>query len=243
MTLLGVPLDAVTPDQAVLKILRLLEGNRQHQVCTPNNEMIVESACNPTFRRILKDSSFNIPDSTGLLWMARVTHQRLPVRVTGTDTLERLCRILTADHPVFLLGARPGVAEKAALILKGRNPRLKIVGTFAGSPRERDAQDIIARVNASNATLLFVAYGSPAQEVWINRYLPSFTSVRVAMGVGGALDFVAGVQKRAPGFLQSIGLEWLWRLVHEPKRWRRIWNAVVVFPSLVMRFGREAPVG
>ncbi|MFA6039826.1 MAG: WecB/TagA/CpsF family glycosyltransferase [Candidatus Peribacteraceae bacterium] len=241
VTLLGVPIDAITMDRAVGKILAFLESQRQHHVATPNAEMLVEAAKNGTFRQILQRTSLNLPDGTGLLWMARMTRQVLPSRVTGVDTMQELCAALTAEYPVFLLGARPGVAEKAAAKLKERNPRLKIAGTFAGSPREEEAREIVARINAVNPSLLFVAYGSPAQELWIARHLNAMTGVRVAMGVGGSFDFIAGEQKRAPRFLRKLGLEWVWRLIREPRRIGRIWNAVVVFPSLVVRFGRECP--
>jgi N-acetylglucosaminyldiphosphoundecaprenol N-acetyl-beta-D-mannosaminyltransferase len=239
--LLGIPVDAVTMDQAVGKILRFLEGHRQHQVITPNNEMLVEAARNAAFRHVLHDASLNIPDSTGLLFLAKFTKQKLPQRVTGTDTMQKLCQILTPEAPVFLLGAKPGVAERAAEILKSRNPRLRIAGTYAGSPRDADARDIIARINAVNPAVLFVAYGAPAQELWIARHLSSLTSVKVAMGVGGAFDFVAGMQKRAPSWMRTIGLEWLWRLIREPRRFKRIWNAVAVFPMLGLRYGKETP--
>ncbi|MFA6523306.1 MAG: WecB/TagA/CpsF family glycosyltransferase [Candidatus Peribacteraceae bacterium] len=235
LTLLGIPIDAVTMDQAVSRILHLLESHRQHHVATPNSEMLVEASENEVFRRVLQTTSLNIPDGAGLLFAARFTGTRLPERVTGVDTFQHLCLVLTGEHPVFLLGARPGVAEKAAEILKSQNPRLKIAGTFAGSPKETDTREAIARINASNAAFLFVAYGSPAQELWIAKHLPSLTSVRVAMGVGGSFDFVTGVQKRAPVVFQKLRLEWLWRLIREPRRWRRIWNAVVVFPLMILR--------
>lgn len=241
VSLVGIPIDPVSMDQAVTRILRLLESHRQHHVITPNSEMLVEAARNREFRRVLQGGSLNIPDSAGLLLLARLTRQRIPHRVTGTDCMQELCRVLTQEHPVFLLGARPGVAERVATALRERNPRLKIAGVYSGSPREVDAPDIIARINASNPAVLFVAYGAPAQELWINRYLHSLTSVRVAMGVGGAFDFVAGVQKRAPEFFRRSGLEWVWRLIRQPSRIVRIWNAVAVFPFLVLRFGRESP--
>jgi N-acetylglucosaminyldiphosphoundecaprenol N-acetyl-beta-D-mannosaminyltransferase len=239
ISLLGVPIDVLSGEAAVSQIQRLLSQYQQYQVSTPNSEMLVEACSDPGFRQVLRSCALNLPDSAGLLFMARWTGQRLPARVTGTDTMQELCRVLTSEFPVFLLGAKPGIAEKAAEILKGRNPKLKIAGTYAGTPREEEARDIIARINASDACLLFVAYGAPAQELWIAKHLHSLTSVRVAMGIGGAFDFVAGAQKRAPVLLQKLGLEWLWRLVKEPKRFRRIWNAVVVFPWLVVRYGKN----
>jgi N-acetylglucosaminyldiphosphoundecaprenol N-acetyl-beta-D-mannosaminyltransferase len=146
-----------------------------------------------------------------------------------------LCGILDASCPVFLLGAADGVAEKAAAVLRSRNPRLKIVGTFSGSPRMEDDAVIMRMIKDAKPHLLLVAFGAPAQDLWIHEHLKNLPSVRVAMGVGGTFDFLAGVQKRAPRWMRSIGLEWLWRFIREPSRWKRMWRAVVVFPWLVIR--------
>lgn len=241
VVLLGVPLDPVTPEEAVACIKRYLAEEKQYHVMTPNSEMLVEASRNPAFRALLNDTSLNIPDSAGLLWMAKLTGQSLPERVTGVDTVSALCRELTEEHPVFLLGAAPGVAELAAEKLKAMNPRLKIAGCLSGSPREEDAQTIIEKIRAVSPHLLLVAYGAPTQDQWIQRHIRDLPSVRVAMGIGGTFDFLAGTRKRAPVFLQKTGLEWMWRLFREPKRIGRIWNAVVIFPLLVVQYGRGNP--
>jgi len=218
----------------------LREGIQRH-VMTPNNEMLVEAVHNVPFQELLNRSDLNIPDSTGLLKMARLTGQSLPERVTGVDTVTSLCRELTEETPVFLLGAKPGVAEAAAATLMRQNARLKIVGCFAGSPKEEDAPGIVNMICAAAPHLLFVAFGAPAQDLWIAKHLKDLPSVHVAMGVGGTFDFLAGVRKRAPIGMQRLGLEWLWRLLKEPKRIGRIWEAVVVFPLLVLRYGKDVP--
>ena len=237
VVLLGVPIDALTQEEALLRIRMLLDESAPHHVATPNSEMLVEAAHNPLFRELLNRTDLNLPDSSGLLWMARWTGQRLPERVTGVDAVIALCRGLPTEHPVFLLGAAPGVAEQAAEKLKEMNPRLTVAGFFAGSPRKEDAPEIITRINAAQPHLLLVAYGAPAQDFWIAQHLKDLPSVRVAMGIGGTFDFLAGTRKRAPLWMQRLGLEWLWRLIREPRRIRRIWNAVVVFPLLVLRYG------
>lgn len=236
--LLSVPVDAVTADEAVARILRMLHESGQSHVMTPNNEMLVEAARNESFAGLLRRTALNLPDSTGLLLAARFTGQMLPMRVTGVDTAERVCASLDASCPVFLLGGAPGVAGTAADALRVQNPALVVVGTFAGSPREEDASAIMELINRSGARLLLVAYGAPAQDFWIDRHLSSMPSVRVAMGVGGTFDFLAGVQKRAPNIVRRFGLEWLWRLVHQPSRLPRIIRATVRFPLLVLRHGR-----
>lgn len=238
--LLGVPIDAVTLEEAVLMIRALLASSSAgYHVMTPNSEMLVEASRNPSFRDLLNRTVLNLPDSAGLLPMARWTGQHLPERVAGVDTVTLLLTTLDEQHPVFLLGGVPGIAERAADILRAKNPRLQIVGTDGGSSDDTDAQRIIIKINAAKPHLLLVAFGAPKQDVWIDHHLQKMLSVRVAMGVGGTLDFIAGTQKRAPKIFQSIGCEWLWRLIREPKRWKRIVNAVIVCPLLVLRYGRD----
>ncbi len=243
VTLLGIPLDPVTMPEAVSRLRGFFADDRQHHVMTPNNEMLVEASRNPEFASVLRRSDLNLPDSMGLLLMAKRTGQHLPQRVTGVDTVQALCASLTEDAPVFLLGAAPGVAEKAAEALQSANPGLRVVGTYSGSPADEDATEILQLIATAHPALLLVAFGAPAQDLWIDRHLRELPSVRVAMGVGGTFDFLAGVQVRAPAFLRAAGLEWLWRFIREPSRWKRMWNAVVVFPLLVLRYGKKSPGG
>ncbi len=237
--LLGIPIDPLTAADVLIRLKSFLSDGRQHHVMTPNSEMLVAASKDEPFRALLNRTDLNIPDSQGLLYAARWTGQYVPERVTGVDTVQAFCATLTKDVPVFLLGAAPGVAEAAAETLKRRNPGLNIAGTFAGSPTDEDASDILQRITMSGAQVLFVAYGAPKQDMWIDKHLKELPSVKIAMGVGGTFDFLAGVQKRAPSFFRSLGLEWLWRVVREPKRIGRIVRAVVVFPVLVMRYGNE----
>lgn len=241
VVLLGVPIDGVMADEAVQMLMLFLSADGGKHVMTPNSEMLVEAARNSAFHAVLQRSALNLPDSVGLLWMARCTGQKIPERVTGVDTVEQLCAELTEEHPVFLLGGGTGVGAMARARFALRNPRLRVVGVYGGSPREGDAAEIFRRINAVKPHLLLVAFGAPGQDLWIDRYISAMPSVRVAIGIGGTLDFLAGVQKRAPLTLQKLGLEWLWRLLQEPRRLKRIWNAVVVFPLLVLRYGRDFP--
>ncbi len=241
VVLLGVPIDAVTQAQAVETIQHFLQTNKHHHVMTPNSEMLVASAASLSFRDLLNCSALNLPDSAGLLWAAKKTGQHLPERVTGVDTVQALCKVLPATHSVFLLGAGPGIAAKAADVLRRRNPALVIAGTYEGSPKPEEAKEIIARIHEAKPHLLLVAFGAPAQDEWIDAHLKKLPSVRVAMGVGGTFDFLAGIQKRSPILFQKLGLEWLWRFVQEPTRARRMWNAVIVFPRLIRKYGKEEP--
>jgi N-acetylglucosaminyldiphosphoundecaprenol N-acetyl-beta-D-mannosaminyltransferase len=235
ITLLGIPIDAITLPQALERLERMLHSGHQHHVMTPNSEMLVAARTQSAFRQVLERSDLNLPDSQGIVWMGRYTGQMIPERVTGIDTVTAFSAQLTEADSIFLLGAAPGIAEQAALTLLARNPHLQIAGTYAGSPRAEDATMIIDQINAVHPDILLVAYGAPAQDLWIASHLKALPSVKIAMGVGGTLDFLAGTQKRAPLFLQRLGLEWFWRLLREPRRLPRIINAVLVFPWLVLR--------
>lgn len=172
-----------------------------------------------------------------------------PERVTGTDLMESICavsrtlqppfdklRVTKGGIPIFLLGAKPGIAEKVKEILEIRYRGVNIVGTFSGSPLEDDFITIQALIAETQPQILFVAYGSPSQELWITEHLKKLKSVKIAMGVGGAFDFIAGERKRAPKWMQKTGLEWLYRIIQEPSRWKRIWNATVKFPIYFLFF-------
>jgi N-acetylglucosaminyldiphosphoundecaprenol N-acetyl-beta-D-mannosaminyltransferase len=132
---------------------------------------------------------------------------------------------------LFLLGAGPGVAEEAAAIFKTTYPGLKIAGTYAGSPSLEENDAIVKRINDSQAGMLFVAYGAPNQDKWIARNRESLSNIKLALGVGGSLDFVTGKSHRAPRWIQRLGLEWLHRLILEPWRWRRM----LALPQFALR--------
>jgi N-acetylglucosaminyldiphosphoundecaprenol N-acetyl-beta-D-mannosaminyltransferase len=161
--------------------------------------------------------------------------QRLPERVPGSELVYHLAgRAAEKGWRLFLLGAAPGVAEEAAAVFQARYPDLTIAGTYAGSPDPAENDTIVQRINDSAADLLFVAYGAPKQDKWIARNRQALTTVRVAIGIGGSLDFITGRAVRAPRWLQRLGLEWLHRLYHEPWRWRRM-LALPHFTLLVLK--------
>lgn len=234
VSILGVAIDSVTMLEAVSRAKQMLQSGKHH-IMTPNSEMLVLATKDETFRSLLNATDLNLPDSAGLLWAAKHTNQHLPERVSGVDFVQQLCQVLSTNQSVFLLGGAQGIAEKAAKALQKLNPSLRIAGTYAGSPKPEDAAGIVKRINDSGATVLFVAYGAPAQDFWINQHLIHLTSVRVAIGVGGTFDFLAGSVRRAPLVLRKAGLEWLWRLLLQPWRIKRILTATVVFPLLVLR--------
>ncbi len=192
-----------------------------HQICTVNPEFVMEARRNPQFAAVLEGADLCIADGVGLLWAAKRLGQPLPERVTGSDGVPLIAeRAAQKGWRLFLLGAGPGVAERAAIVLAERYPGLQVVGTYAGSPWEADAPEIVERLRTIRPDVLFVAYGAPKQDFWIARY-GAAAGVPAMMGVGGSLDFIAGVQKRAPRWVRRINLEWLYRLITQPWRWRR----------------------
>lgn len=232
--LLGVPVDPLTRAEATKRMLALLAADGQAHVVTPNNEMLVQATRDPAFHAVLRDAALALADSTGVVLAARLRGTPLPGRVPGADAVRDLCLRLDEACPVFFLGAGEGVAARAAEELRKANPRLRIAGTYAGSPRPEDAAGIAERVRASGARLLLVAYGSPAQDLWIARHRGEMPGVRVAMGVGGTFDFLAGTVRRAPAVLRGIGLEWAWRFALQPWRAKRMRDAVILFPWLAL---------
>lgn len=174
------------------------------------------------FMRVLQSADCCVADGIGLLFAARYLGQPLPERVTGSDGVPLIAeRASQRGWNLFLLGAGPGVARRAADRLIAQNPGLQIVGVHEGSPARDEEDKIIERVNKSGADILFVAYGAPNQDKWIARNRDRLT-VRVAMGVGGTFDFIAGVVPRAPRWMRRFALEWLYRLYKQPWRWRRM---------------------
>ena len=234
IVILGVPLDTLSHSEVQKKLKAMLKGTTQNHIATPNNEILLLARTHTALHRILQKTTLNLPDSTGLKLAAWITKQPVPIRITGADTAEALLLSLNETTPVFLLGAAEGIAAKAASAMKERNPKLRIVGTYSGSPKEEDVNAICEYINRVQPHLLLVAYGAPSQELWIAKHLDQLPSVRVAMGIGGTFDYWAGKRKRAPQWLRKLGLEWLWRLIIEPSRIGRIWNAVVVFPLIVL---------
>jgi len=233
-TILGVRADSVNYGKALSLIEDFVVSGNPHQVVTVNPEFIVAAQSDADFRSILNASSLALPDGVGLLWAARFLGRPLQERVTGTDTVQRVSALAAQKgYNLFLLGAAPGVAVATAARLCEAYPGLRIAGTHAGSPSLEEEDEIVRLIQKAEPDVLFVAYGAPQQDKWIARNLVRL-GIPVAMGVGGAFDFISGQAKRAPRWLQRLGLEWLHRLLHEPWRWRRM-LALPKFMWLVVR--------
>ncbi len=225
---LGVPIHAATFESLLAAIAQWVAEGRAdpaaptRQICTVSPEFVMIAQQDAEFMRVLRRADLCVADGVGLLWAARYLGRPLPERVTGSDGVPLIAeRAAQEGWRLYLLGAAPGIAERAADVLRARYDGVQIVGTYAGSPAPEEEAEIVARVNASGAEILFVAYGAPQQEKWIARNRARL-DVSVAMGVGGTFDFLAGVVPRAPRWMQRVGLEWLFRLLRQPWRWRRM---------------------
>jgi N-acetylglucosaminyldiphosphoundecaprenol N-acetyl-beta-D-mannosaminyltransferase len=230
---LGLPVDAVTSAQTLAWVASAVECRRAallrgdpapvaRQIVTLNPEMAMAARRDPRLRATIHAADLVVPDGSGIVWAAHLLGTPLPERVTGVDLLEAItAKATTPNVRVFLLGAAPGVAAEAARRLSARHPTNLHIFSLAGSPAPADADDVLAAIDAARPDLLFVAFGSPAQERWIAAHRDRLPAT-VAIGVGGALDFAAGTASRAPRWLRRLGLEWLYRLVRQPWRWRRM---------------------
>ena len=228
-SVLGIRVDRLSQRQVLDTLDTWVEQRRAsdttlpcQQVITVNPEFVMAAQQNALFRQCIREAALVTPDGMGIVWAMRYLHTPTPERVTGTDILVALAkRCADKGYRLYLLGAAPGVAEEAAHRLQMIAPALQIAGCYAGSPAPTEETAILERIAAAQADVVCVAYGAPAQDLWIYRNKARLAAA-VAMGVGGAYDFISGRKQRAPRIMQRVGLEWLFRLYHEPWRWRRM---------------------
>lgn len=229
--ILGVRFDRIDLASAARHILERLDRGERTFVITANPEFVMLARRDESVARIARDADLVVPDGTGVAVASTLLGRAVP-RVPGRLLVDALVPGLAErGASLFLLGAAPGVAERAADALRARVPTLRVAGCYSGSP-EHDA-DTAPRVRAVAPDVMLVAYGMPKQEQWIDRNLASLPSVKLAIGVGGVLDQLAGVQKVPPALVHRLGLEWLWRLLREPWRWRRQ-RVLPLFAALVL---------
>ncbi len=238
--ILGIPVDRTDMEGALARAAALLDTIGTSTVYTPNSEMVVNAVNDKGFMEILKSADLMVPDGIGLVLASRIYGRPLPERVTGFDLMTRILEMLDQKRgSVYLLGGRPGIARRAADNISKRFRGLEIKGTFHGYFNDEDVLGIVERINSSGAEVLFVALGSPKQEMWIDSNRKRL-NVRLAMGVGGSFDVLAGEVTRAPVFFRKTGLEWFYRLVTQPSRAARMLALpVFVFKVLKDRCGRD----
>lgn len=219
-------IDNVSFDEAIQKICVFIDNRKQAFVVTPNIDHIVKLKRDPEFREIYKNADLVLVDGVPILWAARFLGTPLKEKISGADLFPKLCEIAAnKGYKLFFLGGRPGAALKAADVLKSKYQNIQIVGVYSppfGFENLKDENDkIVKMIKDSGADILFVGLGAPKQEKWIYKHKDKY-QVPVSVGIGVSFEFVAGVIKRAPPWMQKTGLEWFWRLMMEPARlWKR----------------------
>ena len=218
--ILGVAFDNTTMDEAVGRAMSLLEQEGPHLVVTPNPEIVRLAQSDRDFAGLIAGADLVLPDGVGILYAAKILGRPLKARVPGVDFASALMDAMAkAGKRLFLLGAKPGVAEEAARRLAGQHPGLIVCGTHDGYFQE-DAP-VVQAIRAARADVVFVCLGAPKQEKWAAAH-GADTGARLFVGLGGSLDVFAGQVERAPEGWQKLGLEWLYRTIRQPSRLRRV---------------------
>lgn len=234
VSLLGARVDAATMDGVMQRVEQMVAGSGAHQIVTLDALGLLRVQRDAGYRDVVNGASLVLPDGAGVVWAARMLGTPVPARVPGVELVSRLCALAAVrSYRVYFLGAAPGVPEAAAGTLAKRYPGLIVAGAHHGffSPAEETA--VVEAVRAARPHVLFVALGVPRQDLWIARYRETL-GVPVSVGVGGSFDVYAGRLRRAPRWMQQAGLEWLFRVLQEPWRWRRV-AGIPPFVLLVLR--------
>lgn len=221
VNILGCRLDAVDADTATQRVLQFAREGTGAQVVTLGTEMVVHAQHDAKYRDVVNGCALSLCDTVGLLAVARSRGADLRERVTGVELIDHLCARAAQDGiSVYLFGAAPGIADRAAAELRRRYPGLRVAGTRNGYFAAEESSQIAREIRTSGAQLLFVGLGFPKQEYWLAEHLKE-TGCGAGIGVGGSFDVLSGNVERAPERWRKLGLEWLYRLLKEPHRWRR----------------------
>ena len=221
VAVMGLPINSLSADEAVDTLERLIQSGGTHQVCTMNVDIWLNALADPHLHRIVAGSSLVFPDGMPLVWASGLLGCPLAERVTGVDLVPRLAELSARKgYKIFLLGAKPGVADRASRLLERNYPGVQIVGTFAPDEdnlMRMDHTEILRKIHAVSPDILLVAFGNPKQEKWIWMHRKRL-GVPLSMGVGGSFDILVGDTCRAPRWIQRCGLEWAMRFLQEPVR-------------------------
>ena len=231
---LGVLYDNVTMQEALERGRALLEGSEAAYCVTPNAEMAYEALHDVKFREVLNSASLVLPDGAGVVLGAKLLKTPLKEKVAGIEFAQNLLPILEeTGKRLFLLGSKPGIAELAAEKMLEKHPKLCVCGTMDGY--FKDEAEAVRRINEAQADVVYVCLGAPKQEYFMHSHAREL-KVKLMIGLGGTLDGIAGTVKRAPKWMIRLQLEWLYRLIKEPRRIGRMMRLPkFIFAAIKMR--------
>lgn len=222
VNILGVKVDKVNIPSVVRKIMKFIDCEGNRVVYTPNSEMIMQAYRNDDFKNVLNSADIVTADGIGVVYASKILKNPISERCSGYDiACELLKHLEKSGKSVYLFGSKPGVPETAKVNIIKKHPKLNVVGVSNGYFDEKREQEIINDINEKNPDVVFVCLGVPKQEYWIYNHKNQLNA-KVFIGLGGTLDVFAGNVKRAPDIYIKLGLEWLYRLIKEPKRFIRM---------------------
>ncbi|PAB58760.1 WecB/TagA/CpsF family glycosyltransferase [Anaeromicrobium sediminis] len=229
--IMGVPVDKGSLVDATNRIKELLNKDGCSQVVTPNTEIVMSAQEDKELLKVIEEADLVIPDGIGLIYASKIKKKGLTERVTGVDLMAQILNYCNEEEKsIYLFGGKPNVANMAAENILKKFPNIKIAGTQDGYYKAEDEEKIIDSINEIKPDVLFTALGAPRQEKLIYKY-KNILKVKLAAGVGGSVDIWAGTAKRAPEVYQKLGLEWFYRLMKEPWRYKRM----LVLPKFMIK--------
>lgn len=229
--IMDIPIDKVSIEEALDRVKGFLIEDTLHVIYTPNPEIVMAAQGDSVLKEAIEGADLVIPDGIGLIYASKIMKTGLTQRVTGIDLMGEMLNLCNREKKsIYLLGGKPGVAQIACENILKKFPFIQIAGKQDGYFEEGEIPRIIQEINDSKADILFVALGAPKQEKWIYSNYDNL-KVKIAMGVGGCVDIWAGTAKRAPLIYQKLGMEWFYRLLKEPSRYKRM----MVLPKFMLK--------
>ena len=234
---LDIPLDILTMDETINKIDEAIVSNKQVHHCVINAGKVVKIQNDEILKESIINSDIINADGMSVVWAVRFLGHEIKERVAGIDLMENLIRLAyKKSYNCFFLGAKQEVVKSVVSYYSVKYSKKIIAGFRDGYFDEKDEKDIIEKIKKSDANFLFVAITSPKKEIFLNKYKNDLKNINLIMGVGGSFDVIAGTVKRAPKYMQDIGLEWFFRFIQEPKRmWRRYLIGNLKFVILIFK--------
>ncbi|MDH3324512.1 MAG: WecB/TagA/CpsF family glycosyltransferase [Candidatus Peregrinibacteria bacterium] len=251
-----IPISVLKFSEAAEKFCDFDQNSERRFAATPNAEILLKSLDNSELKDFLQKCDFNFADSVSVQWAAEVEEKKwakwravmellalpvrkkwwtaIPERISGADIFEKICEVASKKgQKIFLIGGMPNAAAKSVKILQLKFPEIK-VDFFDGKVDAENEEMIVQKMNEFGAQIVFTPLGSPKQELFLAKNMSKVPTAKIGMGIGGTLDFFAGEIERAPEWMRKWGMEWAFRLVKEPRRIGRIWQAVIAFPIKVL---------